>query len=120
MDLKITIELKAIETFTQIADKSNSEGKKGKSLLLEVAKDKEILNIIGNIEYIPKLANDDNQENEKYYQSLSPNQIEVVNAYYKLFHKMSKYSNGEGSEAKRDKKFAAFIKTYHEPTELNN
>lgn len=113
MEAKTQKELQAIKAFTQIADKANSEGKRGKSLLTEVAKSKEILAVIGNLEYIPKLADDDNKKNEEYYQSLTPKEIEVVNAYYQLFKKMSIYSDGEGSESKRDKKFAAFIETNH-------
>lgn len=107
---KVQNELAAIEKFEKKADELFESGKKGKELMIELVKDKELIQIVGTLEYIPPLADDDQEKAEQYYNSLTEEQRTIVTKYYNLFLKMEQYSNGEGGESKRDKKFAAFYK----------
>ena len=107
---KVKDELAAIEKFEKKADELFESGKKGKELMLELVKDKELIKTLGTLEYIPPLADDDQEKAEQYYNSLTEEQKTIVSKYYNLFVKMATYSNGEGGESKRDKKFADFYK----------
>lgn len=109
MEQQISKELEAIERFEKLADENYQKGKKGRELMVELTKDKKLIQTLGTIEYIQKLADDDQINAEKYFNSLTENQKNVVKKYYDLYKKMEIYSNGEGSESKRDKKFAAFV-----------
>ena len=64
----------------------------------------------GNLIKALDLSDEDKERKEKYYESLTEKEKEVISKYYKLFLKMEKYSNGEGGESTRDKKFAAFMR----------
>ena len=112
---KVKDELAAIEKFEKKADELFESGKKGKELMVELVKDKELIKTLGTLEYIPPLADDDQEKAEQYYNSLTEEQKTIVSKYYNLFVKMETYSNGEGGESKRDKKFAAFYKSKSNP-----
>ena len=110
MEPKLRQELDALARFEQIADEHYSNGKKGRELMKELTRDKKMIRILGTLDYIPKLSDEDKERREKYYESLTEKEKEVISKYYKLFLKMEKYSNGEGGESTRDKKFAAFMR----------
>lgn len=109
MEQQIAKELEALDKFEKIADENYQKGKKGRELMVELTKDKQLIQTLGTLEYIQKLADDDQTNAEIYFNKLNEDQKNVVKKYYNLFKKMEIYSNGEGSESKRDKKFAAFV-----------
>ena len=106
---KIEKEKKALKQFEKIIDDSYNSGKKGRELMIDATKDKDLLEIVGTLEYIPNLADDDEAKCEAYFNSLTEEQKEVVKMYYNLYKKMELYSNGEGGESKRDHKFYKFV-----------
>lgn len=112
MSKKIKTEFEALKKFEETATAAYNSGKKGRELLKELAKDKPTLEIVGRLEYIPNLAKDDQQECERYYNTLSKDELEIVKMYYDLFKKMEIYVDGEGGESRRDKKFMKFMETH--------